>query len=175
MEGSSRRKGAMIMKKIILLFLFTTIVLVGCNETKKKSSVKAPFELTQEEQKIYSELQIDLSEQHMKNLPPISVAKIYVQSQFDENYDVTYALYTDRNDHIRWTKEEDDLIPESDRGTREQLLKTYTNMDKGVFIETSDYEGYIEYQSNKEGNSKSGFQMVKDEDGIWNVGYMPIQ
>ena len=92
-----------------------------------------------------------------------------------ENYDVTYALYTDKKSHIQWTKEEDENIPEAHRGTREQITRTFSNLDQGVFIQTNEFEGYIEYQSTDEPESKSGFQMIKDEDGIWNVAFKPIQ
>ena len=43
--------------------------LAGCNEINNNST---PFELTQVEQRAYSELQKDLSEQHIKDLLPIS-------------------------------------------------------------------------------------------------------
>lgn len=83
-----------------------------------------------------------------------------------------YALYTDRADRIRWSKEEDEKIPASHRGTRETMLQQFHGIEKGEFIQTSDDEGYIKF-TNK--NGESGFQMVKDEDGIWNVAFMPIQ
>ena len=146
--------------------------LAGCNEINNNST---PFELTQVEQRAYSELQKDLSEQHIKDLLAISIAKIYVQSEIDKNYDVTYALYTDKKGHIQWTREEDENIPEAHRGTREQITRTFSNLDQGVFIQTNEFEGYIEYQSTDEPESKSGFQMIKDEDGIWNVAFKPIQ
>jgi hypothetical protein len=159
-------------RMIVLLFLINTIILVGCNASNSKS---APFELTESEQLIYSEIKKDLNENHIINLTPISIAKIYVQAGIDKNYDVQYALYTDRKEYIQWTKEEDKKIPNSDRTTRDQAIKSFTNLDKGEFIQTSDFEGYIEYQSKDEPNNKLGFRMIKDEDGIWNVGFMPLQ
>jgi hypothetical protein len=102
----------------------------------------------------------------------VSIAKIYVQAALDKEYDVQYALYTDRPNYVRWSKEKDEQIPESDRGTKEQLLQTFSGIEKGEFIQTSDYEGYIKYMN---GSGEMGFQMVKDEEGIWNVSFTPLQ
>ncbi|GMN98317.1 hypothetical protein [Parageobacillus thermoglucosidasius] len=83
-----------------------------------------------------------------------------------------YALYTDRPDYVRWSKEEDEQIPGSDRGTKEHLLQTFSGIEKGEFMQTSDHEGDIQYMNE---SGEMGFQMVKDEDGIWNVSFTPIQ
>lgn len=37
---------------------------------------------------------------------------------------------------------------------------------------TTDDQGYIAYDSDE---GKSGFQMIKNEDGIWQVLFQPIQ
>lgn len=129
--------------------------------------------LSAKELEVYNLFQKDLNEQHLKELEPISIAKLYVQSQLDKKYDVTYALYTDREEFVQWTKEDDDKMPNTDRGSIEQVLKTFKGIESGEFVQTSDFRGYIEYQPNQE--SKSGFQMIKDDDGIWNVSFLPIQ
>jgi hypothetical protein len=133
------------------------------------------FSLTAEEKVIYERFQQDLDEKHLKGVDPISIAKLYIQSQLDKKYDVTYALYTDREGYVQWTREDDENIPESDRGTISQILSTYNNIDAGTFIQDEDHEGHIEYMASKDADVKSGFRMVNDEDGIWNVAFMPIQ
>lgn len=114
----------------------------------------------------------DLNIEHLSGLDSVSVAKLYVQAVVDKNYDVKYALYTDREEYILWSKEEDQNIPESDRGSKEQLIKQFSNIDNGTFIQTSDYEGYIEYDT---GEGMKGFKMVKNVDGTWQVSFLPIQ
>lgn len=133
------------------------------------------FKLSAKEQDVYNKFQKDMNEQHLNGQEPISIAKLYVQARLDNKNDVVYALYTDKKGHVQWTKEEDGKLPNSDRGTTEQILKTFNNIEEGKFVQTSDFEGYIEYQSRKDAESKSGFQMIKDEDGIWNVAFQPIQ
>lgn len=61
----------------------------------------------------------------------------------------------------------------SHRATKENILQTYKGISNGEFIQTSDKTGYIKYDNGREGGG--GFQMVKDEDGYWSVGFTPIQ
>lgn len=140
---------------------------------KVEKSSESSFTLTPEEGKAYHEFSQDPTEAHLKDLSPISIAKIYVQASLDERYDLVYEMYTDRPEYVRWTKEEDAKIPQSDRGTRDDILSTFNGMEDGDFIQTSDNDGYIKYDNGGEGFM--GFQMIKDEDGYWSVGFMPIQ
>ncbi|MBY6038036.1 RNA polymerase subunit sigma [Fictibacillus nanhaiensis] len=134
-----------------------------------------PPTLTTEEKAILEKLKEDLNENHLRNLSPISIAKIYVEANLQRRNDVVYALYTDQKDLIRWTKDEDENIPDSDRGSTEQIIKQFNNLENGKFIQTNNNEGYIEFLVSPDADAKSGFKMVKDEDGIWNVAFMPIQ
>jgi hypothetical protein len=133
------------------------------------------FTLTPEEDVIYQKFLQDLDENHLKNIDPITIAKLYIQAKLDKRYDAAYALYTDREGYVQWTKEEDERFPESDRGTIMQTLTTFNNIDSGNFIPDGEHNGYIEYEASKDADAKSGFKMIKDEDGIWNVAFMPIQ
>lgn len=172
--------------KIVLFLVVINMVLTGCFNKENKSVEPTPsqtsapnssyeFKLSAKEQEVYNNFQKDLNEQQLNGLEPISIAKLYVQARLDNKNDVVYALYTDKEGHVQWTKEEDEKIPNSDRGTREQILKTFKNIEKGKFVQTSDFEGYIEYQSSEDTSSKSGFKMIRDDDGIWNVSFKPIQ
>lgn len=146
---------------------------IKSNSTKEKNS--PDFTLTEDEIRAYNNFSKDLNEKHLENLNPISIAKLYVKADIEEQYNVTYALYTNRQDFILWTKEDDENIPTSHRGTVEQKQEIYKNIEKGKFVQTSDFEGYIEYQSNDISKTKSGFKMVKNENGIWQVSFNPIQ
>jgi hypothetical protein len=146
---------------------------VGDNEIVNNSTTEYNLiELSAKEEEVYRNFQVDVNLKYLSGLEPISVAKLYVKAAFDKKYDIQYALYTDREGYVLWSKEEDKIIPESDRGSDEQNIKIFKNIDKGTFIQTSDYEGYIEYDS---GEGTNGFQMVKNEDGVWQVSFLPIQ
>ena len=179
----------MINKYFGMACVFLTILLAACSvektNIKEDKTVEdrvivdssdnpelAFFELSTKEENVYMDFQKDLNIEHLRGLDPISVAKLYVKAGLDKKFDVQYALYTDRKDYVQWTKEDDEKIPESHRGTVEQAIKQFKNIDTGKFIQRNDYEGYIEYNS---GEGKNGFQMIKNEDGIWQVAFLPIQ
>ncbi|WP_253701136.1 RNA polymerase subunit sigma [Bacillus sp. FJAT-29814] len=134
-----------------------------------------PFTLTHSEEKAYGSFQNDLNLMRLEGLGPISIAKLYVKAGFDKKYNVQYALYTDRPEYVQWSKEEDEKIPASDRGTNEQNHIRFKNIDMGRFLQKSDYEGYIEHDSSDSSEAKSGFQMIKNENGVWQIAFSPIQ
>jgi hypothetical protein len=141
-------------------------------EYKFKTKDKTLFELTPKEKEVYKNFQRDLELKYLSDLEPISIAKLFVKAGYDKKYDVQYALYTDREGYVQWSKEEDKNIHESDRSSSEQTIKSFGNIDKGTFVQTSDFEGYIQYHS---GEETKGFQMIKNEDGVWQVSFLPIQ
>ena len=177
-------------KNFSILVVLGTMLLSACNMGKTEQKVERDitvedkvnvdnptielklFELSTKEEEAYSNFQKDLNLKHLIGLEPISIAKLYVKAGFDKKYDVQYTLYTDREGYVQWSKEEDKKIPESDRGSVEQHIKQFKNIDKGTFIQTSDYEGYIKYHS---GEGTNGFKMIKNADGIWQVSFLPIQ
>ncbi|MFJ8064630.1 RNA polymerase subunit sigma [Psychrobacillus sp. NPDC096426] len=180
----------MINKCLCIVAVLGTILLSACSAEKTEqkvledktveekviaddsSSELSLFELSAKEAEVYSNFQKDLDLKHLSELEPISIAKLYVKAGFDKKYDVEYALYTDREGYVQWSKEEDEKIPESHRGSEEQIIKQFKNIDKGTFVQTSDYEGYIEYDL---GERTNGFQMIKNVNGVWQVSFMPIQ
>ncbi|MGD6803662.1 DL-endopeptidase inhibitor IseA family protein [Rossellomorea aquimaris] len=129
------------------------------------------FSLTESEQAIYDYFSADFNEEHLRNLDPVSIAKLYVQAGLENNHEAEYALFTDREEYVRWTKEEHLEISLKEEVSQKELLDIFNGIQNGKFIEKNENHGYIEFNN----NGLKGFQMVKDKDGIWNVGFMPIQ
>ena len=71
-----------------------------------------------------------------------------------------------------WSEEEDKKYWEQDPMFSEIDNKAYYGLGSGTFRQQSEYEGYISFRNK---NGDMGFQMVKDENGVWKVGFMPIQ
>ena len=133
------------------------------------------FELTELEEQVYNNFKIDFDPKELVNLEPISIAKLYIYAGYSQDYGLQYALYTDREGHIQWSDEEDKNIPIAHRGNQEQIIEMYKNIEKGTFIQTSEYEGYIEFTPTGDDEVISGFSMIKNDNGIWQVAFMPIQ
>ncbi|NMO97700.1 RNA polymerase subunit sigma [Paenibacillus lemnae] len=147
------------------------LVTIGCS--KSDESADLTFQLNETEQKAYDSLKQQLDDNALQNLDPMSVAKLYVTARYEAEHDIAYFLYTQREDHVAWTKTEDQQIPEKDRGTKEDIAAKFNHIENGHFVETSNYQGHIEYDA--EPGETSGFQMIKDESGIWKVSFMPLQ
>ena len=149
----------MINKYFCIVVVLGTILLSACSAEKTEQKVIEDktvedkvivdgsttelnlFELSAKEEEVYSNFQKDLNLKHLNGLEPISIAKLYVKAGFDKKYDVQYALYTDREEYVQWSKEEDKKIPISDRGSNAQNMKLFKNIDKGTFVESRNYEG----------------------------------
>lgn len=156
----------------------------GTNNTNSNNANTSDTEhaesnlLTKSEQQVYDDLLQKLDKQKLNGLEPLSVAKLYVQASYDQQYDLQYFLYTTREGHVQWTKEEHDQdLQKKDTSSLanelENSKRKFQNIEQGTFVSTSDYEGYIKYEPSS--GKDAGFQMVQDEDGIWKVAFMPIQ
>lgn len=145
------------------------------NDNEWVAKFKSGTGLYDFEQQVYDKFKLNHDVKELAGLKPISIAKMYAYASYHEEFETAYALYTDRENHILWSKEEDEQIPLADRGTSEQVLQTFRNLEKGSFVQTGDYEGYIEFYPNGDREEKSGFSMIKNEDGIWQVAFLPVQ
>lgn len=130
------------------------------------------FQLTEEEKTAYNFFKLDHDLDNLKDLSPISIAKLYVQADIDGDAETEFALYTTRPDYVMWSKEEHIKFSENDHTTASQKIAALGGIKDGKFIETSDFEGYISFEN---ANGSQGFRMIKDPDGIWKVAFMPIQ
>ncbi|WP_423406744.1 hypothetical protein AABM38_12615 [Heyndrickxia sp. MSNUG] len=130
------------------------------------------FRLTEEEKTAYNWFKVDHDLDNLKNLSPISIAKLYVQADLEGDAETEYAFYTTRPEYVMWSQEEHIKFSESDRTTAAQKLSALGGIQNGKFVETSDFEGYISFEN---ANGSQGFRMIKDPDGIWKVAFMAIQ
>jgi hypothetical protein len=149
------------------------IVYVSDPPEEEKRAKATNFELTKEESDAYGWFTLDHNRQYLKELSPISIAKLYVQAQLDKDYSTQYALYTSREDRRLWTLEEGLDQSEKEDLSREEILDSLGWITSGKFIKEDEISGHIEY-TDENGNLK-GFRMIMDEDGIWKVAFLPVQ
>ncbi|WP_270180952.1 RNA polymerase subunit sigma [Alkalihalobacillus sp. CinArs1] len=175
------------MKRLIVPITVGIGLLVGCSDgdvssveggkmkdNEKEVEVQAMEDvfLDAHEMTAYEHFAEDFNEGHLADLNPLSIAKLHLYASLQQNHDVHYALYTDREGHVAWSKAEDDKIPDRDRGTRESVLANIEGIQNGKFVQSDEITGYIEFHNER---GTQGYQMVKDQDGNWRVAFMPIQ
>lgn len=144
-------------------------------EEEKEIADDGEFELTPEEVAAYENFSADFNTIHLKDLNPISVAKLYVWAGYNRNYEVEYELLTDREESIMWDKEYHLAIPINDRMSPEKSMEYFRNLDTGEFKQLEEYRGYITFSHADGPEGKAGMQMVQNEDGVWQVGFMALQ
>jgi hypothetical protein len=133
---------------------------------------RSRFELSETETAAYNWFKLEHDRDNLKDLSPLSIAKLYVQAELDGDGETQYALFTTRTDRIMWSKEEHLKFAKKEQVSKENILAAFQGLQNGEFVATSDFEGYIKFEN---ANGTQGFQLVKDPDGIWKVAFMPIQ
>ncbi|QHJ70014.1 hypothetical protein [Planococcus halotolerans] len=144
-------------------------------EEENETAADGVFELTPEELTVYEKFSADFDTAHLKDLSPISVAKLYVWAGYNQNYEVEYELLTDRDESVMWDKEYHLAIPESDRMSPEKALEYFRNIDAGEFRSFDDYNGSVIFRHADGPEGVGGMHMLLNYDGIWQVGFMPLQ
>ena len=147
-------------------------------EEKNEIADDGVFELTPEELAAYENFSADFDTAHLKDLAPLSVAKLYIWAGYNQNYEVEYELYTDREESVMWSKEEHmDMAQDDFNSTPQEVLALFNNIEDGEFIQSDEYYGYIRYYPTEDKNleATSGFVLLQNEDGVWQVGFMPLQ
>ena len=172
----------------VLLFLF--IELPSYLNTNRESSIQPSdsnnvsvslnslalmdeLQLTSEEQNAYAAMKQSHDSAALAKLEPKSVARLYLVAGMEKDYELEYAFYTEREDSKVWGLEEHLTFPESDRMTVENAKILFARLSEGRFIETEKGRGYIEFEG--EDGFIGGFQMIRNDDGIWQVAFMPMQ
>ena len=148
--------------------------------------------LNNEEQEIYNQYRETKEETLLKDVSPVSIAKFYVQTELDNDAETQYALmeeYDPESNMMGWSKEEhlayakeNTLAWSQEEGGEEKaksdLLDAMGNVGQGTFVEQDHNSGYIKYMAYDSDTGREvemGFQLVRNEVGIWKVCFMPIQ
>ena len=134
------------------------------------------FALTPEDIYIYERFKEELSTSVFEGVDPFSIARIHIQAGLDGEWQVEYAMF---NELGRYRTLEDwgmFFEEEMSQINREFLAivanDTFGLMEYGIFIEDSDTEAHILFQSVH--GDYLVFRFVKNNNGIWEVRYNPI-
>ncbi len=129
---------------------------------------------TAAERDLYEAFKISNDPELLRDETPITIARIYMYASFVNDQQTEYKLLTTRENHVVWSQEEHlREKPEIVKlATREQTLQIAPQLLEGEFIQTDEISGYIAFS---DGEYEQGFQMILNEQGIWQVAFMPIQ
>lgn len=136
--------------------------------------------LSSEELDAYNNFTTTYDEEELRGLEPISVMKLYIHASMEKSYETEWELYMKRDNQLGWDKEYHMNIPDSDRMTDYSVFENAVNIDISYSgddqyaVITWEDEYLEEYDSS--GNPyRYGFSLVKSEEGIWKVSFLPMQ
>jgi len=98
-----------------ILAISALLLILGCTFNRVELQNITFISLNQDELTIYEQFKQNDDDSILQGVDPITIAKFYVWSEYEADYDVSYRLYTQREGHVAWTQEEDQAIPVDDR------------------------------------------------------------
>lgn len=128
--------------------------------------------MTEQEMAAYEAFKKEREAIALAGLTPISIARLYLLANIEGDDALQYAFYTEREESIAWSYEEQLKFPAFDRLSLDEAVELIEAVSSGTFVETGDGVGYIAFTMK---GLEQGFQMLKNEEGIWQVAFMPMQ
>lgn len=132
------------------------------------------LDMSDDELKIYESFKEEYNDEMLTAVEPFTIMKFYLYSSYVKDYETQYELYVNHEDYdMSWTKEEHMEIPDKDRISDFGEFETAYNVevkvegDHALVLWNSDYDGEEEF--------KYGFNLDRDENGIWKVDFIPMQ
>lgn len=108
----------------------------------------------------------------LADLSPISIARLYFLADIEGDDALQYAFYTEREESIAWSYEQQLTFPAFDRLSLDEAVELFEAVSSGIFVHIDDNEGNIAFKMN---GIELGFQLIKNDGGIWQVAFMPMQ
>lgn len=134
------------------------------------------FNLTEEEQIVYENLKEELSTSVLEGINPFSIAKIHIQAGIDGEWEAEYAMFSEQGREMtleEWGMYYEDERSEADQSNLVSLANSrFSLIDEGTFVDISETEAYILFTDIY--NEELVFRFIRNDDGIWEVRFHPI-
>ena len=171
------------MKKILGVILIFIAFIFGCtgnvkteNPINTQSSVILP--LSAEEFKIYQNYSKSKDDQVIKDLSPVDVCKLYFYSLEQGDMGTQYALYIKEEKYMEGSYEQFVIYARSDMSNFENTKKLLKRIKEDTKLikerDRRDNESFVEIVS-KSGKESMIFRLIKNNQGIWKVVWLPLQ
>ncbi|HHV46769.1 MAG TPA: DUF4309 domain-containing protein [Tissierellia bacterium] len=136
--------------------------------------------LNEREKEVYEDFTIGFDENVLNGMSPLSVMKIYIHALMEGNYEAEWELYTKEEDQLGWDKEYHMAIPEEDRPKNFDHYRNPVNI-KLTYSEDYKYasisweDRYLDEYDGFGNPFRYSFSLVRSEDYIWKVSFLPMQ
>ncbi|MER2190272.1 MAG: hypothetical protein ABS951_04870 [Solibacillus sp.] len=141
--------------------------------------VERTFYLTADEQRVFDAFKTDYHMEHLRDVSPVTIAKMFLLSDLERDYATYEALFTTVENHdTRETKQH----YEKTKRVREEMFSqelnelvmaaVFNGVEQATFEEESDGTGWVKF-TNRNG-SQTGMGMMKNAQGIWQPAFGQI-
>lgn len=130
--------------------------------------------LSSEELAAYSAFRQSKNNSDLATLGPVSIARLYLLAWMEGDKELQYDFYTDQEGYVAWSLEEHLAFSPFGQASIAEVQKLFYELSQGEFIQTSETEGYISF-TQESSEVPAGFQLKQNDDGIWQVSFMPMQ
>lgn len=143
--------------------------------------IEPSFLLTETEQAVYDQFKESYDLEVLRNIDPVTIAKMYWVSNLQQDVETNYALLTDVEGLIAWPREEhDERSFNNIQDLSEDEIKMiyafhYNGIENGQFVKSEGIGGVLNFVPTYKPNTPMSFQMVQNPDGIWQVAFNPLQ
>lgn len=130
------------------------------------------LKLTDEELDTYNVLKNGADRTVLQILSPLQITRLYWLAEITGERRLQYKLYTTQSQMVMWTYEEQQAFLPFDTESLSTAIELFKTASQGEFVATSANSGYISFQS---GGHELGFQLIRNDNGMWEVAFMPLQ
>ena len=110
----------------------------------------------------------------LKSLTPMNIARLYLLAEIEGDSKLQYAFYTTQAEWVAWSYDEQLAFPPTHTQSLIETVQLFKDLSDGTFVHTSEIQGYISF-SQENSEPLAGFQMIRNEEDIWQVAFMPMQ
>jgi hypothetical protein len=147
-----------------------------------KAEVENLLDLNDYEAEKLGDFKSSYDDKVLLGLEPISICKMYLYSAYTGDYETQYELYTTKEGWVLCSKEEYENIPEEHRMQTEDFKVFNDIYNLNVELKNQHYgevavitwSSQNGYYDEVEGAWVYFFNLMKDN-GIWKVGFIPMQ
>ncbi len=135
------------------------------------------FKLAENEKPLYTSFLTKLDMNVFSDVEPMTVAKIFIQLGIDDKWEACFAMYEKSN--ISMTIDEYKQMNEEQISSVDPLIRraianqAFGTLSQGEFVENVDGTGFIKYLD--QNGSERKFHLIKADDGIWYVKFLPFE
>lgn len=147
----------------------------------RTNAIPSGWMIPDSEREAYETYREQPSDDLLKGLEPMDVFRYYVTASYTSDYETVYALYIqdpkyDKPDREKFLSDvqSDSGLEEREKKAWDKFMQRYDKLEQQIDGDTAII-AMIDTDGNNAEEREMNFRLVRNKDGIWKVGWMPLQ